>query len=264
MIIVILVFVSCNEKTPIVEEDEPVIEEEENLPDKCCSCLEEQGISDKYIYPYTTGDLIQFDDYRVKLEVCQIPEDTLKNMCTHGLVDTYYDFPLLFTEMFSEASVKMGLKRMEGTFNGFLELISRNDIPEKLIKRYKEVDPSSLDSVTDAIEIGVLRFHINFQEITMGYDSICEKFTSEQRRTVIEYGLKVLNGKREYKHDDFSIKCTYYLLGNMLLKEEYQPFVDYLDENNAKALINGFLFYASSLLIIEEFAETYLKETADK
>ena len=162
---VFLLFVSCNEKTPIVEEDEPGIEEEEKLPDKCCSCLEDQGISDKYIYPYTTGDLIQFDDYRLKLEVCQIPEDTLKNMCTHGLVDTYYDFPLLFTEIFSTASVKMGLKRLEGTFNGFRELIHRKDGPEKLFKRYKEVDPSNLDSVTDAIEIGILHLRYNMWKI---------------------------------------------------------------------------------------------------
>lgn len=247
---IFVIVVSCEEKDPF-------------MPVKCCSCLEEQGISDKFIYPYKTEELKQFDNYMVKLEVCQIPEDSLENMCTIGLVDTYYDFPLLFHEIFSTSSVKMGLKRLEGTFNGFRELVLRIDMPEKLISSYNDVDPSTLDSIFDPIEIGVLQFQINFKEITMGYDSICEKFTSEQRRSVIEFGLKILDGKKKYKHDEFSIRCTLFMIGNMLLKEKYQPFIDSIETNNVEPLLNGLLIHAATTFIIEDYAKSYLIQTSN-
>lgn len=248
-----IVVISCDKK-------ETFTDVEEKQPDKCCLCLEKQGISDKYIYPYTSEELKQFDDYRIKLEVCQIPEDTLKNMCTIGLVDTYYDFPLLFTEIFSEQTTKIGLIHLENNFNGFKALISREDGPEKLITSYKQVDPSITDTIVDAIENGITQFHINFMEVTMAYDSICEKFSSEQRRTLIEYGLKILDEKREYEHDDFSIKCTLHLLGNVLFEEKYPPFIDYIENNDSKdaikAFLNGFLFVEAS--VIEKFARSFL------
>ena len=254
--ILLLVVTSCDEKPPFIEE-------EENLPVKCCTCLEDQGISDKYIYPYKKEELKQFDDYMEKLEVCQIPEDSLKNMCTIGLVDTYYDFPLLFHELFSTSSVKMGLKLLEATFNGFRELVSRIDMPEKLISNYNDAYPSNLESISDPIEIGVLQFQINFKEITMGYDSICEKFTSEQRRSVIEFGLKILDGKRKYKHNEFSIRCTLFLIGNMLLKEKYQPLIDSIENNNIEPLLNGLLIHATTTFVIEDYAKSYLVQTSN-
>ena len=81
-LIILLTCISCKKEIP-----------------KCCECLEAQGISDKYIFPIRPGmeEWAQLKSHKEMVDVCQIPESILNDMCTIGLVDTYYDYPLLFS-----------------------------------------------------------------------------------------------------------------------------------------------------------------------
>ncbi len=62
-----------------------------------CKELKEQGIIDNYEYPIVPGtpEWAEFESHVEMIEACQIPEDILTNMCTHGLIVTCLNYPLL-------------------------------------------------------------------------------------------------------------------------------------------------------------------------
>ena len=101
---------------------------------KCCSCLEEEGKTDKYIFPIRPGmeEWAMLESHQAMVDVCQVPENILKDMCTIGLVDTYLDYPILFT-IFAFNNINEGLYQVSDEFNGFQELLYRNDCATKFV-----------------------------------------------------------------------------------------------------------------------------------
>ena len=75
--------------------------------------------------------------------------------------------------------------------------------------------------------------------------------------------MKILDEKRKHRHDNFSKRCTLYLLGNILLKEEYQPLIDSMNKSGVGNLINGLLIPASTKYDIEDLARSYLIQASD-
>ncbi len=246
-LLIFLVIISCRK-------------EDENYPTELAGVvLSQLDVCDKYIFPVQGEELKQLPDMMSKVAACQIPEDTLKNMCTTGLVDTYYDYPLLFVSIFPHDNKKNAMEMLKDNFNGLQELISREDCTEKLIAKYEQVDPAdNLPYMT-----------IEFMEITLAYDSICAIFSAEERKTLIRLGLKKLDEKKEYyskvliDDDKHSVCNTLYLIANVLYQENYPLLLECIEQDTAcncgQNLLVGKVFYGCDNKI-QEIAQSFLED----
>ena len=256
LLLFVITLLSCDNS--VVSPDEELINPIDQFPqekqnsyqtEKCCSCLEEQGISDKYTFPFTMEEIKNLPSYTLKLAACQIPEDTLINMCTFGLVDTYYDFPFISTASVHD-SKQNGIRVMESTFNGFRELVQREDGADKLMQKYENA------AITDTVEF----MHIETMEITMAYSKLCKNYSAEEQKRMVRLGLKKFNEKKALGFSKQALAETLYLLGCVLYYADYQPFVEFVNNphNNIGYFISGYPMGAN--LEILEFAEMFLEE----
>lgn len=214
----------------------------------CCPCYEAEGISDKYLYPIRPGmeEWTKLKSHQEMVDVCQIPCDILNKMCTIGLVDSYLDYPILFT-IFAYNNINEGLDQISVEFNGFTELQARTDGATKLFQRYKALNPSSLDSSWTSLERGKFKQTFQFYELTLGYHSICCKLSKVERVEVLKDGLDKLTNKEILDYSGFSLITNTYLIARILEQEEFVPFLDYINRrDDMKLFLNGNLFFLSN------------------
>lgn len=234
-------------------------------PEKCCSCLEAEGLTDKYIFPVIPGmdEWKQLKSHQAMVDVCQIPGRTLKQMCTAGLVDTYYDYPILFT-IFAFNNIAEGVTQIATEFNGFGEVLTRNDCATKFILKYEPISPADLDSSWTSIERGNFKQLLMQMEVTLTYDPICSKYTKTERKKLIRTALEKLEIKEKYGYSGPSLITNIYLIGNLLENEGYMPFLNFL-ENRAdlKSFLAGNLNnlqYVVDGNAIKNFAKSFLNQ----
>ena len=248
MCIVLFAIISCEKETQ-----------------KCCSCLEKEGKTDKYIFPIQPGmeEWAKLESHQAMVDVCQVPENVLKDMCTIGLVDTYLDYPILFT-IFAFNNINEGLYQVSHEFNGLRELLSRDDCATEFLLRYELVDPASIDSSWTTLERGAFKQSLQFIEVSLGYEPLNQKFIVEERKHVIELGLKKLKAKEENNYGGPSLITNTYLIGKMLEKEEYKPFLDFVERrNDMKLFLSGYLnylWYVADGDTIKNYALSYLNQ----
>ena len=232
----------------------------QELPDKTCR-------SDSYVFP--SSDMYINFGHPEKVGVLQIPEETLKSMCTDALIETYLDYPLLFPTIFSNNSSTVGLTQVSEEFNGFAELFQRDDSGDLLLLKYISINPEDINNEewTD-LEKGSFRNNLRFIELTIGFEAIQNKLTHQQRVNAIRTGLQKLEIKESptyspYYFNDVSIWTNFYLITRMLEAEKYQPFMEYINNHEffQYFLFAGFLNYCpskSERLVIKQIIEDYL------
>jgi len=247
-LIILLTCVSCKKEITIT---------------KCCECLEAQGISDKYIFPIRPGmeEWAELESHKAMVDVCQIPESILNDMCTIGLVDTYYDYPLLFI-IFAFNNINDGLQQISDEFNGFHELLLRDDCATKLLRKYELISPADLDSTWTTLERGHFKQKLQFMELTLAFEPVNEKFTPDEREKVIRLGLYKLKLKEAYDYSGPSQITNIYLIARALEKEEYEPFLGYIERReDLKYFINGYLMFLNYVAdgdTIKSYGVSYL------
>ncbi len=238
--------------------------ERESLEPKCCSCLEAEGKSDKYIYPVQPGSegWKRLNSHQEMVNVCQVPDEILKNMCTSGLIDTYLDYPLLFT-IFAFNNTNDGLRQVATEFNGFLELLRRNDCATRFLQKYKVIDPAHIRSLSDDIEVGVFMQKIRFFELTLAFEPLRNKLTGTECKTIIEIGLKNLEKKEANNYGNFSLTTNIYLLTKILESEQYPLFLEYqVQHPDINLFLMGHLIYFDykrESFLIKNICQEYLK-----
>lgn len=232
---------------------------------KCCSCLEDNGISDEYIFPIRPGmaEWANFKSHQEMVDVCRIPDYILRDICTSGLIDTYLNYPLLFT-IFAFNNINQGFDRVNSDFNGFREFLSRSDCTSKFLTKYKSVSPSDLDSSWTILERGSFMQLLQFMELTLGYGPISQKLNSDERKELIRLGLEKLILKENNNYSRWSRKTNIYVIATTLNRENYKPFSDFINSRHDMQLfINGYLselVYVSDDEIIKKFAIEYLEQ----
>lgn len=97
----------------------------------------EYNIEEPYTYPIVPGssEWANFDTVYEMIEVCQIPEDILKNMSTEALVKTVLNYPLLM-DLMAGNTPREGFAVMMSNFNGLQELSTRSDAGDYLDTEY--------------------------------------------------------------------------------------------------------------------------------
>lgn len=240
--------------------------EEENTGIKYCSCLNIDGQTDRYTFPVQPGSIEWkgLKSHREMVDACQIPKNILKRMCTVGLIDTYLDYPLLFT-IFAFNNTNEGLQQIKTEFNGFPELLKRDDCATLFLQKYKLIDPTSVKHMSDSVEIGFFMQRIRFFELTLGFEPLRNKFTQSECKTIIEVGLKNLEKKEANNYGSFSLITNIYLLAKILELEQDHSFLEYQKKNPHIGLfLKGNLIYFNykkEHLPIKNICQEYLKRT---
>ncbi len=207
-----------------------------------CDSLEAAGIVDDYTYPTE-----YYDDF-------QIPEDTLIQMCTHGLVETIFNWKYLkyIVDWQSYKSWWIVQTQPNG-FNGIIELTKRPDAPKKVYNRFMEFDEIPYaDSIKD--QYAVMRYingKLTFMEIFLAREE-CLKSLSELEKDAIAIKTRDLWPIIDASDTltwSITANSTCYLLARLMYFEQYQPFLDKVDT------VPGLAFFI-------EWGDTFKYETA--
>lgn len=93
-----------------------------------------------YSFPITpeSSEWETFTTKQEMLDVCQIPEDKLSDMTTEALLETVIDYPLI-NDFMAFNSYENACNVMCSDFNGFRELLSRDDLTSVLLAKYSAV-----------------------------------------------------------------------------------------------------------------------------
>lgn len=208
---------------------------------KCCDCLEKEGKSDAYAYPILPGteEWKKLNSHAAMVEVCQIPENTLKNMCTFGLIETYYNYPLFFV-VTAFNNTKEGMQLMFDEFNGAYELQNRADAPTKLMDKYIQLKPSDLDTTWTQIEQGRFLYQFAFMEFSLAYDPILQNLTKDQQSQLVSVAVNTYNEKMRISPSNWKTLTSFFIISNLLYQLHYEPFLTFVNKQPLMmGLING-------------------------
>lgn len=92
----------------------------------------------KYVFPFHPGSVewkkLGTDSARIL--ALQMPQNVLQKMPTESLLEACLDFPYTY-DMFAFNNFDMGFEVVKKRFNGFDELLKRNDITNVLLDKYE-------------------------------------------------------------------------------------------------------------------------------
>lgn len=93
--------------------------------------------ADTYSFPFQPGDETwktyqSADDLK---EALQIPSDVIKSIATDKLLDLCISYPYNI-DMLSTDKAEDGFNLLRSEFNGYAELLTRNDLASVLISRF--------------------------------------------------------------------------------------------------------------------------------
>lgn len=131
------------------------------------------------------------------LEQIQIPSNKLYSMTTEALLDTVLNYPyILDYNVFN--NMEDAFKTFYNDFNGFRELLSRKDLTEILIKKYKNSEIMSDEcyalaektSIKDKMALSKCFFITSTLEFLLICDEMQNgRFTEQQRKDILEISM---------------------------------------------------------------------------
>ena len=238
---------SCNK-------DELVIQQGECMP---------FSISDTYEYPTVPGtdEWKDLKSLTEMVQACQIPNNKLKSISTEGLLETLLNYPLILDYgAFNQG--QDGFKRIKSENNGFGELFGRTNFFNVITERYKlmslNCDKNHYPPFIGEIQTPI---QISFQtiEFFILQEELLNIINSNQRIQIVEIVLDKLQAKKVYGISQKGNLVLYAILGKIMIKENYSPFVVINDENNIVPRLEGIpIGFDSALLeIIEDKAKEF-------
>jgi len=230
-------------------------------PEACCSCKEQTGVYSPYVFPSTTE--YRTLPYPEKLTKLQIPDQTLKRLCTSDLVETYLTYPFINTLGHSN-NFKSTFKYLLADFNGARELVNREDGATQLQKRHQSYNFSNFNLSWQEQKQFDYKWNLMLLELTLSQNQILSKLSIQSKNDLFKSVMIVLK-RREIKPELFEYTnngSNDFLIANVLFSIGYLPFKDYVQANsNVLTYINGSLegtIQDKERLQIRMFANNYL------
>lgn len=140
-------------------------------------------------FPFSQEDE-KWKEYKTPLDriaALQIPEDILATIPTEELIDCCLDFPYLSDAIFFD-DINEGFNTIVSKFNGFRELLKREDRTDALIKTFGLISLENMylgDKTT--IEIGSNSLKICILAYMVGREEILGRLTSVQKDSLLQY-----------------------------------------------------------------------------
>lgn len=194
-----------------------------------------------------------------KVDVCQIPTHLLTELETKELLDICLNYPLL-PDIFAFNNVEDGFIKFEKDFNGFRELITRNDAMNELLILYTQTDPSAIPINTTIIEKGNYVLKISFIELFASHTSVTNKSTTKIKKEFVKE-LVLKNSKKKLKPEWYNSigTQTNFLSLVKIIKSDTDSFNSKLNNSELTSFI-----YTRNILpsliqdLINEVANEYL------
>lgn len=196
------------------------------------------GSYDKYEFPIKPGmpEWEAFTTAQQMMDACQVPEATLEQMTTQGLVETCLDYPLL-GDMLAYTNIQMGTERQMENFNGFLELQTRADAAGLMLGRFEMMEP---DCFPNGGDLAIGQYGLEFIEIGMllSQDVFIGQLEPAVRRKLLNEALKKYDlFLRDQEHYGIlNLKVAAFTMAKVMLVEAYLPFEEEVAQNEAMAL----------------------------
>lgn len=194
---------------------------------KQCDSLEAQGIVNDYNYPIKPGSPQwgNFTDEQKEM-VLLIPADTLQVMCTHSLIETCFNYPLLWQianyNLFADWWTKIMV-----SFNGIPELLQRPETNEKMLNHYLNFNEYPFSATANELEKYTIATRLTFMELFLAHENVVSSFSDEQLIQLGDKAKLLWEIKNEQLPQDDAITPTYscYLLGRIMYYNGYGSFI---------------------------------------
>ena len=191
-----------------------------------------QIIDEPYDFPIKPGtpEWGNFASYEDRRQALQVPDDILKRLSTRALVETCLDYPFFVIEYFALSSRRNGISYVINSFNGYVELLQRQDAFTELFKKYQSSDPK-LEDPFIFVCIVVLLYQ----------DEILEQTSYEEKILLLAESYSKFKKMQEYGTYDVT-RCDplFYLMAKLLLAID-EP--EITAEIESSQNIVGFLYY---------------------
>lgn len=225
------------------------------------------NIPDAYHFPIRPGstDWQQLGSLTEKIEVCQIPDSILNNISTEGLLETLLNYPLIL-DYTAFNTMQGGFYNIKSVNNGFNELYKRNDLFEVILERYELMSLNCEGDLYPPFILGddytPITIPFKTYELFIFQDELLDSINENERILIFEEVYTIHNLKIKNGYSVNSCNTTTAILGKIMYKNNFIPFVDYCNETEfIKFFIESIPTYRpenlSPLDIITEYAKEY-------
>jgi hypothetical protein len=202
-----------------------------------------QQIDTPYVYQITpaTVDWKQFQSREEMAAVLMIPVDIVERMSTKALVTTCMNFPM-FKDLYFFNDIQTGFTTLKSSFNGFQELLKREDAGFELLAVYKQMHPEEYDKAGDDILKSDFTFKFVQIEMFIAQEEIVNTLSENlERELLTEAALKYDSKKKAGIFSGFSLSPSVLIIGRILNKNnQLQELKSQIAENAVgRFLISG-------------------------
>ncbi len=146
--------------------------------------------SDAYIYPITGGpewEALFGEGFDNRAKACEVPEATLANMSTKGLVYTCLNYPLNL-EVAASNSPQRAMRFIMSNSNAYQALLKRKDAGAVLVEVMDELTPASFKRYSSIEDEGALERFRQFNALghLLGQIEIIDQMDSRARTTLVD------------------------------------------------------------------------------
>lgn len=199
----------------------------EDVPDDNCQAFE---YSDTYQYPIVPGteDWKSLGSTVDKYTACLIPDQVLTTISTEGLLESLLNHPMI-DFIFAFDNRQDGFDQSKTFIPGIGILYNKSDIFSVILDRYQKMDldcKAYYPPYTDVLELAFPLF-----EIFLVQDEFIENLDSTEINLLFETVREVNLLKIDKRPDFWYVLESTVLMGKILLKVNYSPFVDFYNNN---------------------------------
>lgn len=222
--------------------------------------------NDTYEYPIKPGT----NEWSVlssseKILACQIPDSTLKNISTEGLIESVLFNPLFGEIYLSNVHTQAGFNNFFKNFNGIRELFQRNDVVDKMLYRYQQMNPAcSHNNWPSLVGAGSNNnYAFSFIEIIIAqYPIITQIVNRGDAKVFLQEVIRKNEVKVRHNYSIVGLEHSLWIAGRIMYISNYEPFIE---EYNRDEYVNifikgGQLFDVSTPEIITQYAKQFLTE----
>ena len=193
---------------------------------KNCSTL---ATADSFQYPIQpkTAQWDALLSLQSRVDACQIPDNVLSEMSTEGLLATLLNYPLIM-DIYAWNFVQHGFNRIKNEQKGFAELYSRGDLFMVALKRYEKMSLDCDGSYPPFIHGEGPPAFIAFAtfEMVLLQDEFLDILDEDQTLQLFKDIFHKLEEKNTLTDESFSNWISYAILGKIMLKNNYAPFLN--------------------------------------
>lgn len=176
-----------------------------------------------YQFPVRPGDenWKQFQTPNEMYESCQIPSHILSKMSTQDLVETCINYPLINT-LYAYNDLQKGFLSIKMRFNGFEELVKRQDSGNELMKFYDKMNPEGFDKNWSIEKIGKFTLEFTYVETLLAQRDIQSNMSKEERKKLVTICLNKYKAKLDHAdlHGTYCTMNTVWVIGRLMENQD--------------------------------------------